>query len=222
MFKSTFLWVLVGYLSGSVPFGLLIGFAKGVDIRRAGSGNVGATNTGRVLGRHWGFVCLVLDALKGFLPVLATGLAMGWVGQPLTAIQAWRWLAVATAAMLGHIFPLWLGFRGGKGVATGLGVLLGFWHVLTLPGLVAAGIWLLVAGWTGWVSLASITAAAVIPLLLLAIAVIGGQPWGHVMPFLVCTTALATLVILRHTSNIVRMCEGTEPRIGRQDLPDCP
>src|SRR5690349_4488530 len=105
------LWVAIGYLSGSIPFGLLLGLWRGVDIRKAGSGNIGATNLGRVLGRKWGILCFVLDVLKGAVPVAAAGGAMGVLGRgDLPAGQAWGWLAVAVAAVLGHVFPVWLGF----------------------------------------------------------------------------------------------------------------
>jgi acyl phosphate:glycerol-3-phosphate acyltransferase len=114
--------VAAAYVIGSIPFGLLIAkYGHGVDVRRHGSGNIGATNVGRVLGKKWGVVCLVLDALKGLLPTL---LLPRVIPRPLLPED---WLGLATvlcgaAAITGHVFPVWLGFRGGKGVATGAGV----------------------------------------------------------------------------------------------------
>ncbi|MEE9212567.1 MAG: glycerol-3-phosphate 1-O-acyltransferase PlsY [Phycisphaeraceae bacterium] len=214
---AVLLWVLVGYVCGSVPFGLLIGRARGVDIRTAGSGNVGATNVVRLLGRTWGVLCFVLDVLKGLCPVLAAGVVMGWAGRTdLKAVEAWQWLAVAVAAVLGHIFPIWLSFKGGKGVATGLGVLLGFFPVLTPAGLVAALTWLAMAGLFRYVSLASMTAAAAIPIyLLIGAAINGGRPTMDLMPLLIVTGLMAVLVVVRHRTNLSRLCAGTEPKLGQ-------
>lgn len=208
-------WTLTGYLCGSLPFALLIGRAKGVDIRELGSGNVGATNVGRTLGTRWGVLCFLLDVTKGAAPVLGAGWVMGWAGRyDLTTAQAWCWLAVAAAAMLGHIYPIWLGFRGGKGVATGLGAVLGFWPILTLPGLVAAAVWVVVLALWRYVSLASIAAVATIPLILLAKAWANQQRFSDFTPFLICTGTLAILVGFRHRSNLARLRAGTEAKLG--------
>jgi len=208
------IWAGIGYFCGSIPFGLLIGLAKGIDIRHSGSGNVGATNTGRVLGKKWGVVCFSLDLLKGTAPVLIGGWFMGYAGQTLTSIQAWQWLSVAATAMLGHIFPIWLRFAGGKGVATGLGVLLGFWPLLTIPALASAVIWVVVLAMWRFVSLASMIAAGSIPLLLVVHAYFRQQTPGEIAPFLLATGALSILVVIRHRSNITRLRGGSEPKIG--------
>jgi acyl phosphate:glycerol-3-phosphate acyltransferase len=111
----------IAFLAGSIPFGLLIAQAKGLDIRKHGSGNIGATNVARVLGMKLGLLCFGLDVLKGLGPTLGAGLAMGVVGTlEVPAIDAWWWLGVMSAAIFGHMFSPWIGFRGGKGVATGL------------------------------------------------------------------------------------------------------
>jgi len=216
VFHHWIFWIFVGYLSGSVPFGLWIGFARGVDIRQSGSGNLGATNTGRVLGKGWGGVCFVLDVLKGMAPVLLSGWVMGCLGvgspQP---IQAWWWMATAGAAILGHVYPIGLGFKGGKGVATGLGVLLGFWPILTPPGLIATIVWVLMVAAFGYVSLASIVAVTTIPLLVWGRMALTGQSLIEGLPFIVPTTMLAILVVVRHRGNIVRLRAGTEPKVGR-------
>ena len=117
-------FIVLGFVSGSIPFALLIGRAKGVDIRRHGSGNVGATNVSRVLGRPYGLLCFALDAAKGAGPVVAAGLVQGVFGATVAAVEPtaqWAWLAVAVASVAGHMFSPFVGFRGGKGVATGFG-----------------------------------------------------------------------------------------------------
>lgn len=210
-------WVLLSYLSGSIPFALLIGKSHGVDVRTVGSGNPGATNVGRALGRPWGALCFMLDLVKGLVPVLGAGLAMGYAGHHchcLGTIDAWLWLAVAVAAVLGHVFPLWLRFRGGKGVATSLGVVLGFWPLLTLPGLVAMATWAVLLVLFRYVSLASIVAVAAIPLYLL----LDGATTGNWVapPLLIATSVLALLVLLRHRANLARIVNGTEPKVGEK------
>jgi len=214
-------WLLLAYLCGSIPFGVLIGRAKGIDIRQAGSGNVGATNVARLLGRTWGIACFVLDVLKGLAPVLAAGFAFACFGRALTAGQTWLWLAVGAATVLGHVFPVWLGFRGGKGVATGLGAVLGYWPTVTLAAAAALLTWLIAAAVWRYVSLASIIAAALLPLYVLLAARLMGMAASAVAPFVLVTLLLALLVIWRHRTNIVRLRAGTESKIGhkRQSLP---
>lgn len=215
------MWTIAAYLSGSIPFGLLISRLHGRDVRREGSGNIGATNVGRVLGRKWGALCFVLDVLKGLIPVLAAGFHLGYAGRwNLRTDEAWHWLAVAAAAVLGHMFPPWLGFRGGKGVATSLGTLLGAWPLLTVPGLLAAATWAIVAGLSRYVSLASMTAAIALPLYILLLALLRRQPCRDLIPFLLVTGLLAILVLVRHQANIRRLITGTEPKIGQRHLTD--
>ena len=115
--------IIAAYLLGSIPFGLLIAKAHGKDLRSIGSGNIGATNVSRALGRKWAYVCFVLDVLKGLIPMLATML----IAEPDSVVLLWLWLAIGCAAILGHIFPIYVKFKGGKGVATSFGVALGLW-----------------------------------------------------------------------------------------------
>ena len=210
------IWLVAAYLAGSIPFGLLLGLARGIDIRTQGSGNVGATNAGRVLGKKWGISCFILDVLKGMLPVLGFGLAAGLTGSDTaaSAVEALQWIAIAVAAVVGHVFPVWLKFKGGKGVATGLGVLLGLWPVLTVPGLVAAVIWFVVIKATGYVSLASVLAAVSLPLLTLISGLSFGKSTGEVAVYTSVTALLGLLVVVRHRSNIQRLREGTESKAG--------
>jgi glycerol-3-phosphate acyltransferase PlsY len=207
--------MVVAYLCGSVPFGLLIGRARGVDIRLHGSRNIGATNAGRVLGRKFGILCFVLDVLKGFLPVFVVGRVMGLTtGEPPALGEQGWWLAVAVAAMAGHIAPVWLKFKGGKGVATGLGVILGVYPYLTLPGFIVGLVWLLFASTLRYVSLASIVAAGLLPVVFVFVANLRGWTMASLWPMLVVTVLMALLVIVRHRSNMARLIAGTESRLG--------
>ena len=212
------------YLVGSIPFGVLIGRAKGIDIRQHGSRNVGATNVGRVLGRRLGLVCFFLDLLKGAVPVLAAGVAGGVIGREpvdpgLAPLAIWLWLAVATAAVTGHMASVFLGFDGGKGVATGFGAMLAMWPLLTFPALGALLVWYAVVRLTRYVSLASMLAAVSMPLWYSAWSLPLAGPdmfpsLARTGPPLIATAALACLVVWRHRANIGRLRRGEEPKIG--------
>lgn len=211
------IWLALAYLCGSIPFAVLIGRWRGVDIRKHGSGNPGASNLGRAVGRKWGLLCFFLDVLKGLLPTLAFGLlyldlAAAGDGAALTPGLSLQWVAVGLAAVLGHVFSLWLGFRGGKGVATGLGAALGLFPVVTAPGFIALGIWYVVCKTSGYVGLASVVAAASLPLLTIASCLMLGMRVGEIAIFFGLTGALAALVIWRHRGNLSRLRAGTEPK----------
>ena len=133
------LLIPVAYLLGSIPFGLIVGKSKGVDPRKAGSGNIGATNVGRLLGKKFFAIVFVLDLLKGLLPMLAAAYVLR--GMDEGSRKYLLWLAVGFAAIAGHMFSLFLGFKGGKGVATSSGVVLGLFPYFTVPGLVALLLW---------------------------------------------------------------------------------
>ncbi len=204
---SGLLVIALAYLCGSIPWGLLIGRLNGLDIRAQGSGNIGATNVRRVLGRNWGIACFILDFLKGLVPVLVCGSLGGRL--PIGGESA-RLLAAA-AAVSGHVFPVWLRFRGGKGVATTIGAVLAVapWSVL-----VALAAWMVLFHTTRYVSVASLSAAVMLPLGYVAARGIRGRPcWT---PTLVLLLVLATLIVLRHRTNIKRLCEGTENRFERK------
>lgn len=207
--------MVAGYLCGSIPFGLLIGKLKGVDLRKVGSGNIGATNAGRVLGKKYGLLCFALDLLKGAAPVAGAGAWFGLLGHAdAPVVSIWLWLGVAVAAVIGHIAPVWLGFKGGKGVATSLGVLLGIWPFLTVPAVFAGLTWLLFTSVFRYVSLASVIAAAVLPGYLWLTSVAMGWRADRVAPLLIVSGAMGLLVIVRHRGNLVRLWRGTEPRVG--------
>lgn len=210
----------IAFLAGSIPCGLLIARRRGVDIRTQGSCNIGATNVWRVLGRGPGLTCFGLDVAKGLLPTLGAGLAAGLLGRvAVPRPEAWLWLAVAVAAIAGHMFSPWVRFRGGKGVATGFGAFLGIYPVLTLPALAALAVWIVVVKASCYVSLASICAAAGLPLwVYLTIEGLSDEPGRHAAagPFYVVTALLAAVVILKHRANIGRLMRGCENRVGRR------
>jgi glycerol-3-phosphate acyltransferase PlsY len=208
--------VPAGFVIGSIPFGPILGRLHGVDLRKAGSGNVGATNVGRVLGRQWGLLCFFLDMLKGLLPALAaTFLLHPAEGVPTPARQA-IWVGVGAAAVLGHVFSPWLRLRGGKGVSAALGMVLGTWPYLTFAGLIGAATWVLVILATRYVSLGSITAGLVF---LASFAALNRGLLAELWPMGLFAAAVVALIIVRHRSNIRRLLAGTENKIGRKPGP---
>jgi acyl phosphate:glycerol-3-phosphate acyltransferase len=218
--------MVVAYLCGAIPFGLLLGKAKGVDIRLHGSGNIGATNVGRVLGRTWGILAFFLDMLKGCLPVLGFGIMAGhWIAphEPGRAVINLVWGAVAASCVIGHLFPVYLGFKGGKGVATSLGALLGFYPYFTLPGLIAFSLWIVLTLTTRYVSVGSVGAVAAFPIIFAAFAILRHDAWGgadELWPLHLFGTSMALLVIYRHRGNLQRLYRGVEPRIGSSTRPE--
>jgi glycerol-3-phosphate acyltransferase PlsY len=201
---SDALWLLGSYLAGSLPIGLLIGRMRGVDLRRAGSGNIGATNAGRVLGKPWFFVVFALDFLKSFAPtLLASRFGGGGLERDLLA------LLCGVAAVVGHVFSLFLRFKGGKGVATSAGVFCALAWAPTLCALVA---WNVVFRTTRFVSLASLAAAVALPLACFVIprdsrlGVDAKVQWAALL--------VGLLIVVRHKSNIGRLLRGEEPRTG--------
>lgn len=201
---------LGGYISGATPFGYLAGkLTRGIDIRQHGSGNIGATNAIRVLGKGIGIPVFILDFLKGWLPVWMAKSWMAGIPGAETLVSA---AAVLTglAAVLGHMFTFWLGFKGGKGVATTGGVLLGIAPLAMLGGLV---VWLGFFYTLRYVSLASMMAGVgVVLTMILQMSRSGSWDWVMLgFGFLVMV-----LVIVRHKANISRLMAGTEPRAGRK------
>lgn len=195
-------WLIpvAAYFLGSIPFGLLlVKFAGRGDIRKSGSGNIGAANVSRSAGIFAGLLTLALDAGKGTLAVwLAAHIASGNI----------RWMmAAAVAAVLGHVFPVWLGLRGGKGVATGLGVLL-----LISPQAVgiAVALWILIVGFWRYSSLGSVVAAAAIPIFIYFLYAPGYAPPVAVT---LGTVLISVIVLLKHRGNIGRLASGTEHKL---------
>ncbi len=186
-------WAVCGYILGSIPFGLVITRALGLgDLRRIGSGNIGATNVLRTGNKPAALATLLLDSGKGAIAVLV---ARAVAGEDAA-------LVAGVAAFLGHLYPVWLGFRGGKGMATFLGTLLAmFWPL----GIIACGIWLIVAVLGRMSSLASMISASATPL----VAPLLGQ-----QKLAVACLVMAVLIVWRHRANIARIRQGTEPKIG--------
>jgi glycerol-3-phosphate acyltransferase PlsY len=206
----TFALIFVpAYLLGSIPFGLLLGRLGGVDVREHGSGNIGATNVWRVLGPKWGGTTFLLDTAKGFVAVrLAENIAYHRVPHPVPEdYLAYAAVFAALACILGHTFPVWLKFKGGKGVATSLGVLLAV--VPPMATGVVFLVWLVVFGISRYVSLASILAALSLPIAVGALQLLG-ELQGRVYMTFAC--AAAFLVVRRHRENIKRLFAGTESR----------
>jgi len=207
---------LAAYVIGATPFGPIIARFHGVNLRTCGSGNVGATNVGRTLGRRWGMLCFGLDVLKGLLPVLLArllGPAVAAGGAP-SLLSQFAWLAAGFGAILGHVMSFWLGFRGGKGVATSLGVVLGTFPYFTWSGAGALGIWVLVVLITRYVSLASIIAVLAFVLMFAGINwfVLDLAP-GDLWPLGSFATAMAILIVYLHRGNIRRLLAGTESKV---------
>jgi acyl phosphate:glycerol-3-phosphate acyltransferase len=207
LLPAALLLVLFAYVCGSLPFGYWACRLKGVDIRKHGSGNIGATNVIRVMGKKTGIPVFALDMIKGLVPVAFAEWWMARCGaDPNTATL----IAVfcAAAAVLGHMFTFWLGFKGGKGVATSAGALIGLaWQAL----LIGFVVWLMVYLLTRTVALASIAAAVALPIAMAIVMTIAGR-WNHVL--LGLGIVMGTLVIVRHRSNIARLLKGTENRFG--------
>ena len=191
------LLVLAAYLLGSIPNGLLIARLKGIDLQKVGSGNIGATNVFRCVGKGWGIAAFVLDAVKGFVPAF-------FFPRLLETAPPWLGLACGIAAVAGHNWPVWLKFKGGKGVSTSAGMLLGI-----APAAVGIGfaVFALTVALTRFVSLGSILAAVAVPAAYL---------WMNGADNRLLAGALVLmglLVIIKHRANIGRLLKGTEPRI---------
>ena len=218
------LWTVTGlagvcsFLIGGIPFGLLIGRAKGIDVRQAGSGNIGAANVGRLLGRRWGVLVFLLDLLKGLVPTAVAGRVLALAGAEGACEEATIylcWLLVGFCAVLGHNYPPFLGFRGGKGVSTSLGVALGVHPHLTIPALVAFGTWALAIRLTGMSSLGSVSGSLLFPIVYVVSMWAKGERLADTWPFLGFSLLVSVLVLVRHRRNIVRILHGTEARFSR-------
>jgi glycerol-3-phosphate acyltransferase PlsY len=218
MTYAIFLPAIAGaYLLGSIPFGLLLAKAHGKDLRSIGSGNIGATNVSRALGRKWAYVCFALDVLKGMVPMLVTlALAqpVSTLSQTHQVVVLFLWLAVGCAAIIGHIFPLYLKFKGGKGVATSFGVALGLWPYYTICAAFAIAVWIAAVLIWRYVSLASIAGAVAFPLALIAaIWLTPSWTFAALWPLLIAAIAIPLMVIIRHRENVKRLLAGTESKI---------
>lgn len=206
---SIFVIILVSYLLGTFPSGRLAGLAAGVDVREHGSGNVGATNVMRVLGRPYGFAVFFADAFKGFVAVRFALLVMGRTGVSRHYVESIAILAAITC-VAGHTFPIWFRLKGGKGVATSAGAIFG---LMPIAAITIFLVWVILFKATQYVSVASVGAAAALPV------TVGVLLWSGVtegVTLLYFAIAMAVLVIWRHRSNFARLRAGTEQRFGRK------
>lgn len=204
-----FLIAVAGYFLGSFPSGLIISRARGVDIRRHGSGNIGATNVLRVLGKKWGYLVFGLDALKGFAAV-RIAFAIAFAANTMTMPREVAGIAGGFACILGHTFPVWLRFRGGKGVATSAGVLLG---LMPLAVVSVFAVWIILFQLTRYVSVASIGAAVALPAFVLLYLRVNLLTGASLLPF---SILIAGVVVWRHRSNLKRLFQGKEERFDQK------
>ena len=208
-FLSYVIGALLGYILGSCPNGLIVSKARGIDVRKHGSGNIGATNVLRVVGKEWGYLVFALDALKGLLAVrvtiwIAASISSSAVSPELIGIVA------GVACILGHAFPIWLNFRGGKGVATSAGVLLGLMPIAVVSVFL---VWLVLFKTTRYVSVASIGAAIALPIFVTLYLRIKMLTGASLLPF---SILIAAVVIWRHRSNMQRLLHGKEQRFRQE------
>ncbi len=207
MIISYIVGIIISYLIGGIPFGYLIAVAKGIDIRTEGSGNIGATNVGRVLGKMYGLIIFILDLLKGFLVVLLVPAAVSSAVNIPTTTGNLLVVLCGFCAVLGHAFPVYLKFKGGKAVATSFGVFI--WLVPISIG-IAFGVWLLTVIVIRYVSLGSMIGSMA---LVVAVVVVVDSPFGDNVYLTAMSVAVAILIIARHTSNIQRIIAGTEKKV---------
>ena len=204
------LTAVAAYLLGSIPTGFLVAKARGIDIRTVGSGNIGATNVFRAVGKPAGIFVLLVDALKGWLAVAVLAKMIHGSVCPETSLQTQEYLRIIAgiSAILGHNYTCWLHFKGGKGVATSAGVLVA---LVLKPFLIILAVWIVVFALTRYVSLGSIAAAVTLPF----------AAWltGQSLTMVIVTTAMSVLAIYKHKANIKRLIQGTESRIGRKHAP---
>ena len=193
------------YLIGSIPAGYIAGRIVGIDIRTVGSGNIGATNVTRVLGKRYGYPVFIVDFLKGFAAV-GMSITIAKRTQPVLIPSELLGVVGAVACVLGHSFPVWLGFKGGKGVAASAGALFG---LMPFVALIAVAVWLIIFYLTRYVSVASMTAALAVPITILSMMFLGQTDGTTLLYFSIC---LAAVVIFRHRSNLSRLVRGAEPR----------
>jgi glycerol-3-phosphate acyltransferase PlsY len=214
--RQLLILIPLAYLIGSVPFGLMVGLAKGVDPRRAGSGNIGATNVGRLLGGRYFAIVFTLDFLKGLLPTLAASWVVHRLPGAISAEICLLWLLVAFATIAGHMFSLFLRFKGGKGVATSTGVMVGVFPDFTLAAAVVVIAFAICFFATRIVSLSSIAGAVAFPIAYVGFSIVRDQPvLAQRWPLLAFAVVVSAMVIWKHRGNITRLRAGTEPRLAK-------
>ena len=199
----------IAYLLGSIPAGYIAGRIAGIDVRKVGSGNVGATNVTRVLGKRFGYPVFVVDFAKG-LAAVAAGVMIARNAQSPPKLVDLCAASAAIFSVIGHSYPIWLGFKGGKGVATSLGSLFGL-HWLSAA--IVCVVWIVAFQLTRYVSLSSIIAAIALPVTVATMLFLKQLQTPVLLYFALC---LAAIILLRHRSNFSRLLKGTEPRFARK------
>lgn len=206
----------IAYLLGSIPFGMVVGRMKGIDVTRHGSGNIGATNVGRLLGRKYFYLVFTLDLLKGLLPMLAGFALLTDVKRDdygyLNAGVYLLWLVIGFACIAGHMFSVFMKFKGGKGIATSLGVMVGLYPYFTLPAVPVLILWLMIFAYSRYISLSSIIAAVSFPVWYLLIGNFLDWPvMDKQLALTVFSVVVAILIVVKHRGNIRRLMDGREP-----------
>jgi glycerol-3-phosphate acyltransferase PlsY len=207
--------IALAYVAGSIPFGLLVGLSRGVDPRKGGSGNIGATNVARVLGhKKYFWIVFFLDLFKSLVPMaVASAIVLHVPHEDRDWHMYLLWLLVGFAAVIGHMFSIFLGFKGGKGVATSAGVMLGLFPYYTGPGLIAIAIFLIVFLIWRYISLGSMIGASAFPIAYLIIGLLRRWPvFGDQLPLLIFAILMPVLIVYKHRGNIARLRAGTESR----------
>ena len=206
--------IIGSYLLGSVPFAMIIAKCHGKDLRNIGSGNIGTTNLSRACGKKWAYLCFTLDAAKGMVPMLIAKMLISNLNPASLLI----WFVVGFAAVMGHIFPVYLKFNGGKGAATSFGVAVGLWPYYSIGAAAALVTWITVVSITRYVSLASITGSIVFPITLI-VAVIFYPDWtfADLWPLLIAATLIPVTVTMSHRENIKRLLAGTENKVRKKN-----
>lgn len=211
--------LIVCYLIGSVPFGVIVARLKGIDITQHGSRNIGATNVGRVLGKRYGVMVFLLDFCKGFIPVLLVGSLLEFDEDRAGPAHLVAWLSAAFCCFAGHVYSIYLGFKGGKGVATALGATMGIYPDLTVPTLICFAVWLLMLAISRLVSLSSLAGILAFPIavyfMLRPIDI--HEHW----PVVLYALLVPGIAIQRHRSNISRLLHGTERGMERNSGTEC-
>lgn len=213
----TWPYCLIAFVIGGIPIGWLVGRARGVDLRHGGSGNIGATNAARLLGIRWGIIVFVLDVTKGLIPTWYAGGVILAAGDSAGSAAYAGWLLVGICAVLGHNFSPFLGFRGGKGVATSLGAALGVHPHLTLPVSVAAAVWMIVVALFRVSAVGSLSAAVAFPLAYLVQLRLQDRRVAAYWPFVAFALIATVMIVIRHQANIARWRQGNKPPVGESE-----
>jgi len=199
------------YLFGAIPWGFLIGKAKGLDIREHGSKNIGATNVTRVIGKKWGITCFIIDFLKGLIPVLIVEIIFRQYGLRLTGYFSTAIILASIGVVFGHMFPVYLGFKGGKGVSTGSGAVIAISPYAAIIGII---FWVIIFKLSKYVSLASIIAAAAVAVFTVLFSYYGIFHVSTTLQIFIIIVVIA--VIVKHKSNIKRLLSGTENKFSKK------